>query len=89
VKKKLPNRWILVTGLSGAGKSKALKVLEDQGFFAIDNLPVALLPSLIALLKKSKKLFPNVVLGMDAREEDFPSSYRKILSRLQSAGFKP
>jgi len=89
VRKKSHNRWILVTGLSGAGKTRALKVLEDQGFFAIDNLPSALLPSLVDLLKKSKKFFPKIALGMDAREEDFLASYRKILTTLKTSGLNP
>ena len=38
-------RFVIVSGMSGAGKSTALKVLEDFGFFCVDNLPVALLPN--------------------------------------------
>jgi len=81
--------WILVTGLSGAGKSTALKVLEDEGYFNIDNLPVALLPSLVAMLKKSPRHFPRVVLGMDAREKDFLDRPNEILHLLRDAGIKP
>ncbi len=66
-----PSRWILLTGLSGAGKNTALKILEDQGYAAIDNLPVDLLPGLIELLKKSQKTLTKLVLGLDIRARDF------------------
>jgi len=82
-------RWILVTGLSGAGKTTALKVLEDEGYFSIDNLPLALLPSLLAMLKKSRRHFPKVVLGMDAREKNFLDSYPEVLNALREAGIRP
>lgn len=83
------HRWILVTGLSGAGKTTALKVLEDEGYFPIDNLPTALLSSLTKLLKKSKRHFPKVVLGMDAREKGFSSHYQDVLRTLSDAGVYP
>lgn len=82
-------RWILVTGLSGAGKTTALKVLEDEGYFSIDNLPLAMLPNLLAMLKKSPRHFPKVVLGMDARERGFLDSYAEVLNALREAGIKP
>ncbi len=82
-------RWILVTGLSGAGKTTALKVLEDEGYFPIDNLPTALLSSLTKLLKKSKRHFPKVVLGMDAREKGFSTHYEQVLRTLREANVRP
>jgi Predicted P-loop-containing kinase len=90
VKKSPPQRrCILVTGLSGSGKSTALKLLEDLGFFAIDNLPVALLPSLIRSLGATQKNFPRVALGMDAREKSFLKSYALVLRTLEDATWKP
>ncbi|HKY64416.1 MAG TPA: RNase adapter RapZ [bacterium] len=83
------HRWILVTGLSGAGKTTALKVLEDEGYFPIDNLPTALLSSLTKLLKKSKRHFPKVVLGMDAREKGFLTHYEDVLRALHQANVYP
>jgi UPF0042 nucleotide-binding protein len=56
---------LLVTGLSGAGKSTTLKVLEDYGYFAIDNLPVTFLESLIKLILDTK--LSKIALGMDIR----------------------
>lgn len=78
-----------MTGLSGAGKTTALKVLEDEGYFSIDNLPLALLPSLLGMLKKSRRHFPKVVLGMDAREKNFLDSYPDVLNALREAGIRP
>ncbi|HCU25040.1 MAG TPA: RNase adapter RapZ [Deltaproteobacteria bacterium] len=82
-------RWTLITGLSGAGKTTAMKILEDEGFFSIDNLPLALLPSFIALLQESGRRLPRVALGLDAREKNFIDSYPELLSAFRDAGVKP
>ena len=75
-KKLLSNqRFIILTGLSGSGKTSALKVLEDQGFYIIDNLPAVLLPSLFGLFKTSSKPNRGLVLGMDVRGKNFISDY--------------
>lgn len=89
MKKKSAIQWILVTGLSGAGKSSALKNLEDMGYFTIDNLPVAVVPSLVAEFKRGKKGLSKVALGMDVREKSFSTSYPLVLSALRDAGLKP
>ncbi|GAB1487029.1 hypothetical protein MASR2M79_20810 [Aminivibrio sp.] len=47
-------RCVIITGMSGAGKTTALKILEDQGMFAIDNIPPALLSQLLVLLEKHR-----------------------------------
>ena len=57
---------LIVTGISGAGRSSALKILEDMGFEAIDNLPTYLLSKIID--SKAKK---NLAIGIDARSRDF------------------
>ncbi|MDI6796512.1 MAG: RNase adapter RapZ [Desulfatibacillaceae bacterium] len=78
---------IIVTGLSGSGKSTALAALEDAGFFCVDNLPVALLPQLLKL-HEGKDLAPSrFAFGMDLREEGFLSRYNKIFSRLKKKGY--
>jgi len=56
---------ILVTGLSGSGKSVALRVLEDSGYFCVDNIPAALLPDLVATLRESAR--EKVAVSIDAR----------------------
>ncbi|MDI6603749.1 RNase adapter RapZ [Aceticella autotrophica] len=59
-------RFVIITGLSGAGKSQALKAMEDIGFFCIDNFPPALIPKLADLFYESKNI-DKVALGMDLR----------------------
>ncbi len=78
-----------MTGLSGSGKSTALKIIEDQGYFPIDNLPVVLLPSLVTLLKKTAKHFPKIVLGMDARDANFLTSCDQVMTTLLATGVQP
>jgi UPF0042 nucleotide-binding protein len=61
-------RLVIVSGLSGSGKSVALDVLEDMGFYCIDNVPAALLGGLITETIKSRdKLYDNIAVGVDAR----------------------
>ena len=62
----MPSSILLVTGLSGAGRTSALKILEDFGFEAIDNLPVFLLPNVI-----EKRIKKNLAVGIDIRSRDF------------------
>lgn len=59
-------RFVIITGLSGAGKSQALKAMEDMGFFCIDNFPPALISKLADLFYESKNI-DKVALGMDLR----------------------
>ncbi|MDR1394584.1 MAG: RNase adapter RapZ [Deltaproteobacteria bacterium] len=78
---------IVVTGLSGSGKTSALKALEDHGFMAIDNLPVLLLPKLLALRKESGD-FIRLAVGMDAREADLMNNYDEIFSQARELGYE-
>ncbi|NNG67039.1 RNase adapter RapZ [Caldanaerobacter subterraneus] len=63
-------RFVIITGLSGAGKTQALKAMEDMGFFCIDNFPPALIPKLADLFYQSKNI-DKVALGMDLRGGQF------------------
>ena len=80
---------IIVSGLSGAGKSAALRVLEDQGYFCIDNLPMALLDSL-ADHANSKPAAPNkLAVGIDARaSRDDIQGYSDHIAALRARGFR-
>ena len=73
---------VIITGLSGAGKSSALDVLEDIGYFCIDNLPVAFLPKFLELSGNFSPTIKGIALVMDLREEhflkSFPGLYHKI-----------
>ncbi len=65
-----PTPLLLVTGVSGAGKSSALKVLEDLGYEAVDNLPVSLISRMV-----SPAEFPQpVAIGIDIRTRDFDAA---------------
>jgi UPF0042 nucleotide-binding protein len=79
-------RIVVVTGLSGSGKSTAIKAFEDLGFFCVDNLPVLLLPDFLKLRQESSKDLWNIALGMDIRESRFLETYPKIFFELQSLG---
>lgn len=76
-------RLFIITGLSGAGKSQALKCFEDFGFFCIDNLPIALIDGLIGLLMGSRGL-QDVALGIDIREGEFLKDFSRTLRRLRA-----
>jgi RNase adapter protein RapZ len=70
---------LLISGLSGSGKSTALNMLEDLGFFAIDNLPGVLFPDLLDLLVDGKALgrLKKLALVMDARERGFVKNFER------------
>ena len=60
-------RFVIVTGMSGAGKSTALKKLEDTGFFCVDNLPVMLIEKFAEISHDDKLAVDNVAIGIDIR----------------------
>lgn len=77
---------IIVTGLSGAGKSTALNVLEDLGFFSVDGLPVTLVPSILSLFaRENPKNYRGLALGMDLRQSDFASEWERVRNQLSSS----
>ncbi len=78
--------FIVVTGLSGAGKSAASRCLEDLGFFCIDNLPAALIPKVAELCAQSEKRIERVALVIDAREGRFLDDLFAMLSDLTREG---
>ena len=77
-------RCVIVTGMSGAGKSAALKVMEDQGFFAIDNIPPTLLPQLFPLLSTHKAAVQfGIAATIDVRSERLLDDFVSVLSFLK------
>ena len=78
---------ILLTGMSGAGKTTAVKALEDAGFYCIDNLPSFLLPSLLSDAKKRPEL-NRMALGMDARDHGFVSESQGIIAQLKAGDYQ-
>ncbi len=78
---------IILTGLSGSGKSSGLKVFEDLGFFCVDGLPVSLAPILIRLFEgQSDTRYRGLALGMDVRQEDLDKEWGKALGQIKSQG---
>ncbi|HWR72356.1 MAG TPA: RNase adapter RapZ, partial [Nitrospirota bacterium] len=76
---------VVVTGLSGSGRSAALKSFEDLGYTCIDNLPLSLLPAFVeyALTPGSATLS---AIGIDIRERDFPRQFPGLYGKLKEAG---
>lgn len=60
-------RFVIVTGMSGAGKSTALKMLEDMGYFCVDNLPVPLLPKFAEMIAMPDSKLNQAAVGIDIR----------------------
>ena len=83
-------RFIIVTGMSGAGKSTALKMLEDMGFFCVDNLPVPLLGRFAEFVQMNKVTgeFSQVALGMDVRSHKSFAQIEKALGELEALDIK-
>ncbi|MCI5623472.1 MULTISPECIES: RNase adapter RapZ [Anaerostipes] len=82
-------RFVIVTGMSGAGKSSALKTLEDIGYFCVDNLPVALLDKFAKLtLDKTAKIH-NVALGIDVRNGEGIGELETMLDKIRNLGISP
>ncbi|MGH7813870.1 MAG: RNase adapter RapZ [Candidatus Binataceae bacterium] len=82
-------RLIIVTGVSGSGRGSAMRVLEDLGFYCVDNLPVALAPNVVALAANRDPALKGIALGIDARERLFFPQWPKIFTELEKDGVKP
>jgi RNase adapter protein RapZ len=77
----------IVSGLSGSGKSTAIAVFEDAGFYCVDNMPVVLLPKFLELPFDISKSFAGFAFGMDLREKDFDSNYPPVFTSLTDKGY--
>jgi UPF0042 nucleotide-binding protein len=75
--------FIVLTGLSGSGKSQAIRALEDLGYFCVDNLPTTLIPTLAKLSIRGGDI-EKVAIVVDVREGNFLSSFPKVLKRLRA-----
>ena len=82
-----PIRMVVLTGLSGAGKTVALRAFEDLGFYCVDNLPTGLLPSLYrALTDGGRGTLPGIAVGVDVRNQGDLDRMPEALSKLATAG---
>ncbi|MBJ6725927.1 RNase adapter RapZ [Geomesophilobacter sediminis] len=79
-------RIVIITGLSGSGKSTAVRALEDEGFFCLDNLPVSLVTTFIELVEHSREDVKDVALVMDIRSRDFMKGYDQVFAAIEKAG---
>jgi RNase adapter protein RapZ len=79
---------IVVTGLSGSGKSNAIRALEDDGFFCIDNLPVLLIPKFIDLCQGYREEIQKIALGIDLRSGYFFQYWPDVLKEIREAGHR-
>jgi len=82
-KTKLASRVLIITGLSGSGKTVALRAVEDTDFFCVDNLPVSLISSLITKTSGQPST-RNIAIGVDIREKEFLSGIDRALNALRS-----
>lgn len=80
-------RFVVVTGMSGGGKSTALKMLEDAGFYCVDNLPVSLVGMFVEMISSPATEASKVALGLDARSGQSFHEAEEILDRLRENGF--
>lgn len=82
-------RLVIVTGLSGAGKSTALKMLEDDRYFCVDNLPVPLMNKFVSLMTGAKEEeIQNAAIGVDARSGPSLEELSAVLDQLKAEGHK-
>lgn len=80
-------RFVIVTGMSGAGKSTALKMLEDVGYFCVDNLPIPVIPALASLLSGANSEIDKLALGIDIRDERNFTELEEVLKKIDDTGF--
>jgi len=78
------SRFVVLTGLSGAGKSQAIRALEDLGYFCVDNLPSTLIPTLAELSLRAEGDLKKVAIVVDVREGSFLSRFPRALRKLRA-----
>lgn len=81
-------RFVVVTGMSGGGKSTALKMLEDAGFYCVDNLPISLIEKFVELISMPNSEISKVALGLDVRSDQSFEDATRILEQLKKKGYQ-
>ncbi|GIW20275.1 MAG: nucleotide-binding protein [Chloroflexota bacterium] len=84
-----PQHVVILTGLSGAGKTAAAKLFEDIGYTVVDNLPGELLPSLAELVSSDRERFAKVAIVLDVRAGDAPVALAAMRGALEGRGIRP
>ncbi|HHY34347.1 MAG TPA: RNase adapter RapZ [Firmicutes bacterium] len=82
-------RLVIITGMSGAGKSSALRTLEDMGFFCVDNLPPSLIPKFAELCTQAREKITRIAMVVDVRGGEFFGTLSQSLEDLDEMGIKP
>ncbi len=82
-------KLVILTGMSGAGKSTALKMMEDIGFYCVDNLPIPLIEKFVELSETSKGELQKFAIGVDIRSGGAFEELRSVLDRLDKSGDAP
>ena len=77
-------RFVILTGLSGAGKTQAIRALEDLGYFCVDNLPSALIPTMAELASRADTGLEKVAIVADVREGGFLKEFPRVFRRLKA-----
>lgn len=80
-------RFVIVTGMSGSGKRTAMKMLEDVGFYCVDNLPVPLIEKFVDLIATPNSEINKVALGLDVRADQSFGDVQRILDQLKENGY--
>ncbi len=83
LKRVLDDRFLIITGLSGSGKTSVSRFLEDFGYYCLDNLPTKLIPSFVDLWKRREVEIEKVALTMDIREAGFLTEFPRVLRRIR------
>jgi UPF0042 nucleotide-binding protein len=83
-------RFVILTGLSGSGKTQAIRTLEDLGYFCVDNLPTQLIPTMADLMTREDAGLDKVAIVVDVRESGFDSKFPRVYRKLRAqAPVKP
>lgn len=80
-------RFVIVTGMSGGGKTTAFKMLEDAGFYCVDNIPVSLIEKFVELIATPNSEITKVALGLDVRADQSFLDAQKVLQKLSENGY--
>ena len=81
-------RFVIVTGMSGAGKSSVMKMLEDMGYFCVDNLPVRLIPKLTKIVIEESSTIDRAAIGIDIRNLQGLNEFDDILDAMKESGYR-
>jgi RNase adapter protein RapZ len=80
---------VIITGMSGAGRSTAAKALEDLDWFVADNLPPALLPTMVDLARRAQEAVPRLAAVVDVRSRAFSTDLKSVITGLEATGTRP